>query len=179
MLGRSTGVRRLRLGKADPARTEGDYDIDRSRRGLSMPGGLPINKPPYGTLTAIDLSTGEHAWQVPLGDTPSLRSNPALRGVALPARLGATGVPGPVVTKGGLVFVPGESQFYAFDKSTGEELWAGDLGERGSGTPMTYATRSGRQFVVVATGTGERAVLAAFALGRPKITQAPVGHSPQ
>ena len=167
----------LAMGKADPARTEGDYDIDRSRRGLSMPGGLPINKPPYGTLTAIDLNTGEHAWQVPLGDTPSLRSHPALRGVALPARLGATGVPGPVVTKGGLVFVPGGSQFYAFDKSTGEELWAGDLGERGSGTPMTYATRSGRQFVVVATGTGERAVLAAFALGRRKITQVPGGHS--
>ncbi|MBI1872263.1 MAG: PQQ-binding-like beta-propeller repeat protein [Acidobacteria bacterium] len=146
----------LAMGKADPARTEGDYDIDRSRRGLSMPGGLPINKPPYGILTAIDLNKGEHAWQVPLGDTPSLRSNPALRGVALPARLGATGLPGPVVTKGGLVFVPGGSQLYAFDKSTGEELWAGDLGERGSGTPMTYATSSGRQFVVATGGESGR-----------------------
>jgi quinoprotein glucose dehydrogenase len=161
----------LALGQSDPARTEGDYDIDRSRRGLSMPGGLPINKPPYGTLTAIDLNRGEHVWQVPLGDTPSLRPHPALRGVTLPARLGATGLPGPVVTKGGLVFIPGGTLLYAFDKSTGEELWAGDLGERGSGTPMTYATRSGRQFVVVATGIGERAVLTTFALGRNPVTR--------
>jgi quinoprotein glucose dehydrogenase len=138
-----------------------------------MPGGLPINKPPYGTLTAIDLNKGEHVWQVPLGDTPALRSNPALRGVVLPRRLGATGLPGPVVTKGGLVFIPADSHLYAFDKSNGEELWAGDLGERGSGTPMTYATGSGRQFVVVATGGGERAVLVAFAVGRGKVTQAP------
>jgi quinoprotein glucose dehydrogenase len=163
----------LALGKADPARTEGDYDIDRSRRNLSMPGGVPINKPPYGTLTAIDLNTGEHVWQVPLGDTPALRANPALRGVVLPRRLGATGLPGPVVTKGGLVFIPADSHLYAFDKSTGEELWAGDLGERGSGTPMTYATRSGRQFVVVASGGGDRAVLVAFAVGRGKVTQEP------
>ena len=161
----------LAMGKSDPARTEGDYDIDRSRRGLSMPGGLPINKPPYGTLTAIDLNKGEHAWQVPLGDTPSLRANPALRGVRLPPRLGAMGVPGPVVTKGGLVFVPGDARLYAFDKATGAEVWAGDLDERGSGNPMTYATRSGRQFVVVATGVGERATLAAFALAQKKETK--------
>ncbi|HYU79896.1 MAG TPA: pyrroloquinoline quinone-dependent dehydrogenase [Vicinamibacterales bacterium] len=161
----------LAMGKADPSRTEGDYDIDRTRRGLQMPGGLPINKPPYGTLTAIDLNKGEHAWQVPLGDTPSLRSNPALRGVTLPARLGAAGLAGPVVTKGGLVFIPGGSQLYAFDKSTGAELWAADLAERGSGTPMTYATSSGRQLVVVATGGGDRAVLEAFALSQKRETK--------
>src|ERR671913_2081299 len=158
------------MGPADAARTEGDYDIDRSRRGLSGPAGLPINKPPYGTLTAIDLNKGDHAWQVPLGDTPSLREHPALRGVELPARLGAIGLPGPVVTRGGLVLVPGGSQLLAFDKATGEELWAGELGERGSGTPMTYATKSGRQFVVVATGLGDRAVLKTFALPQKNIS---------
>ena len=80
-------------------------------------------------------------------------------------------MPGPVVTKGGLVFVPGGSQLVAFDKSTGAELWAGDLDERGSGNPMTYATGSGRQFVVVATGVGERATLVAFALPQKKETK--------
>lgn len=160
----------LAMGKSDPARTEGDYDIDRSRRGLAGPEGLPINKPPYGTLTAIDLNKGEHAWQVPLGDTPALRSHPALSGVTLPARLGTTGLPGPVVTRGGLVFVPAGSQLIAFDKSTGRELWSGELGERGSGNPMTYATRSGRQFVVVATGIGERAILKTFALPQKNST---------
>jgi quinoprotein glucose dehydrogenase len=161
----------LAMGPSDPARTEGDYDIDRSRRGLSMPGGLPINKPPYGTLTAIDLNKGEHAWQVPLGDMPALRSHPSLRGVSLPARLGATGLPGPVVTKSGLVFIPGGSQLVAFDKATGAELWAADLDERGSGNPMTYATSSGRQFVAVATGVGERATLVTFALPQKKETK--------
>jgi quinoprotein glucose dehydrogenase len=161
----------LAMGKSDPARTEGDYDIDRNRRGLTMPGGMPINKPPYGTLTMIDLNKGEQGWQVPLGDTPWLRSHPALRGVALPPRLGAIGVPGSVVTKGGLVFIPGGSQLYAFDKSTGRELWAGDLAEQGSGNPMTYSTSSGRQFVVVATGIGDRAKLAAFALSNTRKTR--------
>jgi quinoprotein glucose dehydrogenase len=55
------------------------------------PNGLPINKPPYGTLTAIDMNTGEHLWQVPVGDLPNVRFHPALRGVELPKRLGAIG----------------------------------------------------------------------------------------
>jgi quinoprotein glucose dehydrogenase len=160
----------LVLTKADPARTEGDFDLDRTRRGLNLPGGLPVNKPPYGTLTAIDLNRGEHVWQVPLGDTPALRSNAALQGVTLPPRLGAVGVPGPMVTKGGLVFIPAGTQLLAFDTSTGNELWAGDLSERGSGNPMTYQTRAGRQYVVVATGLGERATLVTFALDQGRVS---------
>ena len=85
----------LAMTKSDPARTEGDYDIDRTRRGLSMPGGLAINKPPYGTLTAIDLNKGEHVWQVPLGEMP---------GSGL-TNTGSENYGGPVVTAGGLVFI--------------------------------------------------------------------------
>jgi quinoprotein glucose dehydrogenase len=158
----------LALAKADPARTEGDYDVDRKRRSISVANGLFVNKPPYGTITAIDLNSGAHVWQVPIGDTPFLRKHPALKGVSLPSRLGVIGAPGPMVTKGGLVFATGgDSKLYAFDKTTGEELWAGDLGQRGYANPMTYATASGRQFVMIATGSGASASLQAVALRRP------------
>jgi glucose dehydrogenase len=126
---------------------------------------LPINKPPYGTLTAIDLDSGEQRWQVPLGDTPAIRAHPLLRGVPLPPRLGVAGAPGGIVTRGGLVFITGGgSTLHAIDKTDGKTLWEGDLGARGYANPMTYRTRDGRQFVVIATGAGAGARLVAFAL---------------
>ena len=126
---------------------------------------LPLVKPPYGELVAINLNTGDLSWRVPFGDTPSIRANPALAGVTLPARLGASGVGSVTVTKGGLVFgAGGDTSLYAFDKATGEELWHADLTRRASATPMTYRAKSGRQFVVVAAGTGNTASLMAFAV---------------
>jgi quinoprotein glucose dehydrogenase len=125
---------------------------------------LPVNKPPYGTITAIDLNTGEHRWQVPLGDTPAIRNHPALQGVQLPA-LGVAGAPGPIVTAGGLLFASGGgSVLYALDKDTGKTLWSADLGQRAYSVPMTYQTTSGRQYVVIATGAATGAKLVAFAL---------------
>jgi quinoprotein glucose dehydrogenase len=157
---------------------QADYMVDLNRQSVSVNvsslvasagggrgGSLPLNKPPYGTLTAIDLNTGERRWQVPVGDNASLRANPALRGVTLPDRLGVTGAPGPMVTRGGLVFLTGGgSTLYAFDKSTGRELWSADLGRQGYSNPMTYQTAAGKQFVVIATGSGANATLMAFAL---------------
>lgn len=129
-----------------------------------MAGDLPIHKPPYGTLTAIDLNTGDHLWQVPVGDMPELRAHPLLAGVDLPPT-GVSGAPGPIVTAGGLVFLTGGgSTLYALDKESGETLWSADLGRRGYSVPMTYLTRDGRQLVVIATGAGDDAVLRAFAL---------------
>jgi glucose dehydrogenase len=130
-------------------------------------GGVPLLKPPYGRLTAIDLNRGEIKWRVPFGDMPSLRKNKALAGVALPEQLGAPGAPGAIVTKGSLVFVGGGDQaLHAVDVDTGKDLWHQALPQRTSGTPMTYRTRSGRQFVIVAAGMGETAALFAFALGQ-------------
>jgi quinoprotein glucose dehydrogenase len=133
------------------------------------PGGrgsaLPLVEPPYGELVAIDLNKGEIGWRVPFGDTPSIRRHPALAGVTLPARLGASGVGGVIATKGGLLFgAGGDTALYAFDKKTGEEVWSADLGGRASSTPMTYRAKSGRQFVVIAAGQGNTASLVAFAV---------------
>ena len=137
----------------------------RDSAGAAIGGALPIIKPPYGTMTAIDLNTGDTKWSIPFGDTPNVREHPALRGVPLPARLGVVGAPGAVVTKGGLLFATGGGRvLYALDSRTGETLWEHDLGQVAYANPMTYRTRAGRQFIVIATGAGASAKLVAFAL---------------
>ncbi len=130
-------------------------------------GGIPLTKGPYGLLTAIDLNRGDILWQVPAGaGSPTLRNHPRLRGTKLPNRLGTPHPAGVIVTKGGLIFGGGgDPALYAYDKRTGRELWAGQLSRTVGGTPMTFRTRAGRQFVVVPTGVGEGAELVAFTLG--------------
>jgi quinoprotein glucose dehydrogenase len=125
---------------------------------------LPINKPPYGTLVAIDLNTGEQKWNVTLGDTPAIHNHPLLRDLKLPP-VGVAGAPGPIVTAGGLLFVTGGgSVLHAIDTQNGASLWSADLGQTGYAVPMTYKTRAGKQYVVIATGAATGAKLLAFAL---------------
>jgi len=111
------------------------------------PDGYPANKPPWGTLNCIDLNTGKLAWQVPLGEYPELAAD-GLR------HTGTENYGGAIVTAGGLVFVSGtrDNKFRAFDKTTGQELWAATLPFAGSAAPATYELH-GRQYVVIpATG---------------------------
>ena len=128
-------------------------------------GPIPLIKPPYAHLVAIDLNAGTIAWRVPFGEgSPAVREHPLLRGVELPERLGTRGNSGPMVTRGGLVFLGGGAPYlYAFDKTSGAEVWRGATPFRTNANPMTYRTRSGRQFVVIATGGGPDAALVAFA----------------
>jgi quinoprotein glucose dehydrogenase len=128
-------------------------------------GPLPLFKPPYGEVVAVNLNTGEIAWRSPVGDSPAMRNHPALKGIALPDRLGVPGAPGAIVTNGGLVFIGGaDTGLNAFDAKTGELVHRVDLGRRTSGTPMTYRSPSGRQVIVIATGAGRDATLVALAL---------------
>jgi quinoprotein glucose dehydrogenase len=131
-------------------------------------GPIPLTKPPWAHLVAIDLNAGEIAWKVPFGEgRDDIRSHPLLHGVALPERLGTVGNAGPLATKGGLVFLGGgEPYLYAFDSVTGSELWRGATPFATYANPMTYQTASGRQLVVIATGRGADAALVAFALPR-------------
>jgi quinoprotein glucose dehydrogenase len=133
----------------------------------TLPGGLPLVSPPYAVLTAIDLNKGEIAWKVPLGEgSPTLRSHPLLKGVQLPDRLGSpNNRGGAMVTRSGLVFIGGgDNYLYAFEAKTGKEVWRGRVPFANTAVPMTYRTRSGRQFIVMATGTGADNALVSFAL---------------
>ena len=154
----------LQIAEADQTRVEAEFSNSSRGLGIRLANGLPLIKPPYGTLTAIDLNTGEHLWQVAVGDTPRVRNHPDLAGVELPARLGATGHPGPIVTAGGLIFITGgASNLYAFDKTTGAELWSAELGAGSGANPATYSV-DGRQYVAIASGRGGEAKLTSFAL---------------
>ena len=143
--------------------TDGDY-VREGQTNAVFHDGLPLLKPPYGHLTAIDLNRGEIAWHVPFGDDARLRAHPALKGVALPEKLGAAGVQGAIVTKAGLIFVGGgDTALHAVDVKNGADLWSYPFAHRTGGTPMTYSF-NGKQYVVIAVGSGPDSVLYAFAL---------------
>jgi quinoprotein glucose dehydrogenase len=114
------------------------------------PDGYPAVKPPWGTLNAINLTTGEYAWKIPLGEYPEL----AAQGLK---DTGSENYGGPLVTAGGLVFIGAtnyDKKLRAFDKSDGTLLFETTLPAAGNATPATYEV-GGRQFVVIAAGGGK------------------------
>ena len=165
------------LAPGDPSKQQPAY-IAQSPVAPRGPGDLPLTKPPYGVVVAIDLNRGEIAWSVAHGDGP--RDHPLLKELKLPP-LGASSHSflssgGPLVTKT-LLFVnqvqiradgggasPTELFMRAFDKRTGKVVWEYRMSEPPYGTPMTYRYRN-KQYIVVATGgAGVPAQLQAFTL---------------
>ena len=159
----------------DPAVTNLRYVKGKRMWGPAGPRGLPLFKPPYGRISAIDMNAGEILWQVANGDGP--RDHPAIAHLSL-GPLGNTGHSGPLVTKT-LLFVGegsdamvvagrippempfdtasnyGEPWFRAYHKQTGEMLWEFELPAGTTGAPMTYMHR-GKQYIVMAVGGRER-----------------------
>ncbi len=134
---------------------------------LQGPQGLPLVKPPYGRITAIDMRTGEHVWMIPNGDTPaSIATHPALADVALPST-GSRSRAGLVATKT-LLFGGegwgGQPKFRAYDKQTGQTVAEIELPAVQTGLPLTYMV-DGRQFIAMTVGARDHpAELIALAL---------------
>ena len=139
----------------------------RSGIGPQMPQGLPLLKPPYSRITAIDMNTGEHLWWVPTGEGNRYRNHPRLRDLNLPSLGGDNANNGPLLTKTLLFYcltAGGTNEgprLVAYDKATGDEIGSVDLPSGAIGTPMTYMV-DGKQYIALTVGGGPR--LIAFAL---------------
>ncbi|MBT6057734.1 MAG: PQQ-binding-like beta-propeller repeat protein, partial [Gammaproteobacteria bacterium] len=154
----------------DPEVTNLTY-VKGSRRWVAGPQGLPLFKPPYGRVTAIDMNTGEHLWMVPNGVGPV--DNPAIAHLELD-KLGVPGRPSPLLTKSLLFMGEGQTNqrpggripfdmpveiatnsggfmFRAYDKTNGDVIWETELEAGTTGAPITY-THDGEQFIMVAIG---------------------------
>ncbi|MBF7688784.1 membrane-bound PQQ-dependent dehydrogenase, glucose/quinate/shikimate family [Acinetobacter rathckeae] len=142
--------------------TEGEYSeqlgtpwgVERSM--FVSPLGVPCFKPPFGTMTAIDLTTGQTKWQVPMGTIEDAPVKGIRPGVHMPIGMPTMG--GPLVTKGGLTFFHGSLDNYlrALDSNTGEEIWRSRLPVGGQGAPMSYVGKDGKQYIVVVAGGATR-----------------------
>jgi len=166
-VGSSTNYTAIAL---EPDADASDMDFVQSARARTPTvRGLPIVKPPWGRITAIDLKTGEHLWMIPNGDTPAeVKANPALQGLTIP-RTGKATRAGTLVT-GALLFAGegwgGDPWLRAIDKATGEVLAEIELPGTQNGHPMTYEVE-GRQYIVLSVGgPGQAPELVALAVRR-------------
>ena len=144
----------LRLSKPDARLDSNLLYMQAPGRNPTMPEGLPLFKPPYSRLTAIDMNTGNHAWMVAAGNGDRIRNNPRLKGLNLPPLGGDSNFSGPLLTRTLLIYAltsggsNGGPRLVAYDKATGKELASADLPGAAIGTPMTYLL-DGRQYIAI------------------------------
>lgn len=133
------------LGKEADGKPKIPYEISGYTKFLDK-NGYPAVRPPWGTLNAIDLNTGEYVWKVPFGEYPELTA----KGIP---QTGAESYGGPLVTASGLLFIGGtkDGKFRAYDKRNGKLLWESRLPAAAFATPSTYVV-NGRQYIVIACG---------------------------
>lgn len=127
------------------------YAVDKNR--FLSPVGIPCQKPPFGSLTAIDLSTQTVKWQVPVGTVQD--TGPFGIKMRLPMQVGMPTLGGTLATQGGLVFIAGMQDYYlrAYDSATGAEVWKARLPVGSQGGPISYVSpRDGRQYVLISAG---------------------------
>jgi quinoprotein glucose dehydrogenase len=123
-------------------------------RNPAMPQGIPLFKPPYSRMTAIDMTTGDHKWMIPTGSGDRFRNLDALKPLNLPALGGDVTMSGPLLTKTLLIYclttggTKGGPRLVAYDKATGREVASADLPGTAIGTPMTYML-DGKQYIAL------------------------------
>lgn len=128
------------------------YAINAKVRFMS-PVEIPCQKPPFGTLTAVDLKTQQIAWQVPVGTVQD--TGPFGIKMGLPIPIGMPTLGGTLATQGGLVFIAATQDYYlrAYDTGTGKEVWKARLPVGSQGTPITYKSpANGKQYIVISAG---------------------------
>ena len=161
-----TGPMAVKLVEGDPAQTEFAYVRGRGVNSIQGPQGLPLTRPPFSRITAIDLNTGDHLWMAPFGD--GLRQTIIDKGFADPGPVGGSRPGAPLLTKTLLLVGEGgrrtsEWVLRAFDKATGEVVAEVELPAPPTGAPMTYL-QNGKQYIVLAAGYADSARLIALTL---------------
>jgi quinoprotein glucose dehydrogenase len=178
--GRAGGAGRAGGGRAGAGRGDTEFGEGGFGRGLTVQG-LPLVKPPWGRISAIDLGKGEIVWQVAHGETPdAVRNHPALKGLTIPRTGRSNGRIGTLVTK--TLVIAGEPGFFttpagvrgamlrAYDKATGAEVGSVYMPAPQTGSPMTYML-NGQQYLVIATsGATSAGELLAFKLPSESIS---------
>lgn len=143
-----TEHRRANRGSGSEISDQRGTAFGMQRDWLRAPSGAPCNAPPFGTLTAIELASGNVLWEKPLGSIPAFKDIPGSE------HWGSINLGGAMITAGGLVFIAGtmDERLRAFDIDTGEELWSAPLPAGGNALPMTYTGDDGRQYIAISAG---------------------------
>jgi quinoprotein glucose dehydrogenase len=143
-----------RLAPTDPKLNGNLLYMQNNTGAPRLPDGLPLLKPPYSRMTAIDMNSGSHVWMTPSGAGERIRNNPRLKGLDLPPLGGDSTFSGPLLTKTMLIYAlttggtTGGPRLAAYDKATGRVLASADLPGAAIGTPMTYML-AGKQYIAL------------------------------